>query len=75
MAACTYGIGAVPRKTKKRSAKSLQTTSLCHSNAKSTLKVLLNLNRVKKTKHDNFNFVRLLLLSFFLSFSFLLRQA
>ena len=58
---------AAPRKTKQRSAKRLQTTSLSYSNAESTLKVTLTFNKVKKTKRENFNFVHLL--SFFLSFS------
>ena len=41
--------------------------SLCYSNAKSTLKVLLTFNNVEKTKLENFDFVHLLT-SFFLSF-------
>ena len=68
MAACTYGIGAAPRKTKQRSAKCLQTTSLGYSIAKSTLQVPLTFNKAEKTKRENVNFVHLL--SFFLSFFF-----
>ena len=60
MAACTYGIGAAPRKTKQRSEKSLQTTSLCYSIAKSTLKTPLTFSKVEKTKLENFDFVHLL---------------
>ena len=48
MAACTYGIGAAPRKTKQRSAKRLQTTSLGYSIAKSTL------GRENQTQKVNF---------------------
>ena len=44
---------------KQRSSKSLQTTYLCYSNAKSTLKVPLNFNKVEKTKLEIFNFVHL----------------
>ena len=50
---------------KQRTVKSLQTTSPCYSNAKSTLKVPLTFNRVKKTKHKNFNFVLFLSSPFF----------
>ena len=39
--------------TKLRSAKTLQTTSLCYSNAKSTLKVPLTFSMVEKTKLEN----------------------
>ena len=49
------------QKMKQRSSKSLQTASLCYSNAKSTLLVLLTFNRVEKTKHKNFNFVHIFL--------------
>ena len=55
-----YIIGAAPGKTKQRSAKSIQTISLRYSSAKSTLKVLLNYNKVEKTEHENFDFVLLL---------------
>ena len=41
------------KKTNRRCAKSLQTTSICNSNAKSTLKVT-------KAKHKNLNFVHFL---------------
>ena len=44
------------QKIKQRSSKSLQNTSLCYSNAKSTLLVSLTFKRVEKTNH-NFNFV------------------
>ena len=57
MAACTKGIGAASRKIKQRSSKSLQTTSLYYSSAKSTLNVPLPINKVEKT---NFDFVHLL---------------
>ena len=53
-------IGAVPRRTKQRSAKGLQTTSLCYSNAKFTVKVLLTFNKVENTKLESFDFVHLL---------------
>ena len=36
--------------------KSLQTTSLCYSIAKSTLKTPLTLSKVEKTKHEKFRF-------------------
>ena len=39
-------VGAAPRKTKQRSAKSLQTTSLIYSNASFTLKGTLTFNKV-----------------------------
>ena len=39
------------------SAKGLQTTPLCYSNATSTLTVLLTSIRLVKTKHEDFNFV------------------
>ena len=68
MAACTYSIGAAPRKTKQRSAKRLQTTSLGYSIAKSTLQVPLTFNKAEKTKRENVNFVHLLSF-FFLSSS------
>ena len=42
---------------KQRSAKSLQTTSLCYFNAKSTIKVPLTFTKGGKAKHENFNFV------------------
>ena len=48
------------QKTKQRSEKSLQTTSLCYSIAKSTLKTPLRFSKVEKTKHENFDFVHLL---------------
>ena len=51
------------QKTKQRSEKSLQTTSFCYSIAKSVLKTPLTFNKVKKTKHENFDFVHLLLSS------------
>ena len=50
-------------KNKAEKLKRLQTTSLCYSNAKSTLKVLLTFNRVEKTKLEKFDFVHFL--SFF----------
>ena len=59
MAGCTYGIGSVPRKTKQRSVKSLQTTFLSYSTAKSTPLVPLTFIKFKKTKRENFNFVYL----------------
>ena len=71
MAACTYGIGATPKKTKQRSEKSLQTTSLCYSIAKSTLKTPLTFSKVEKTKHENFDFVHILSSSFFFLLSFI----
>ena len=49
-----------PKKTKQRSDKSLKTTSLCYSIAKSTLKTLLTFSKVEKTKHEIFDFVYLL---------------
>ena len=52
MAAFTYGIGAAPRKLKQRSAKSLQTTSLCYSIAKSTLIRVLNLAKLAKIMYN-----------------------
>ena len=52
-------IGAIPRKVKQMSAKSIQTISLSYSSAKSTLKVPLTFNKVEKTKNENFNFVHL----------------
>ena len=60
MAGYTLGIGAALRETKQRSSKSLQTASLCYSNAKSTVKVPLTFNKVEKTKVENFDFVHLL---------------
>ena len=48
--------------------KSLQTTSLCYSIAKSTLKTPLTFSKVDKTKHENFDFVHLSS-SFFFFFS------
>ena len=69
MPACTLGIGVVPRKMKRRSAKSLQLTSLCYSNARFTLKVPLNFTNDEKAKHEYFDFTCLL------SFFFLLPQA
>ena len=60
MAACTYGMGAAPRKTKQRSEKSLQATSPGYSIAISTLKVPLAFNKVEKTKLESFEFVHLL---------------
>ena len=52
-------MGPALRKMKQRSSKSLQTTSLCCSNAKSTVKVPLTFNEVEKTKVVNFNFLHL----------------
>ena len=46
--------------------RSLKSTSLFYSNAKSTLKVPLTFNKIEKTKPENFNFVLLLSFSFFL---------
>ena len=61
---------ATPRKTEKRSSESLQTTSLCLSNAKSTLKVWLTLNKVEKTSLNiSIMFILFLPLSVFLSLS------
>ena len=57
------------QKTKQRGEKSLQTTSLCYSIAKSTLKTPLTFSKVDKTKHENFDFVHLLSSSFFLFLS------
>ena len=54
-------MGAAPRKTKQRSPKSLQTTSLGYSIAKSALKVQLTFSKVEKTKVKNVNFVHLVL--------------
>ena len=48
------------QKTKQRSEKSLQTTSLCYSIAKSILKTPLTFSKVEKTKYENFDFVHLL---------------
>ena len=48
---------------KQRSAQSLQTTSLCYSNAKSTLLVPLTFIKTKKTKQENFSFVHHFLFS------------
>ena len=45
---------------KRRNSKSLQTTSFCYSNTKSTLKVPLTFNKVETTKLENFDFVYLL---------------
>ena len=56
------------KKTKQRSEKSLQTTSLCYSIAKSSLKPPLTFSKVEKTKRENFDFVHLLS-SFFFFFS------
>ena len=53
-------MGAAPRETKQRSPKSLQTTSLGYSIAKSALKVQLTFSKVEKTKVKNVNFVHLL---------------
>ena len=53
-------MGAAPRKTKQRSAKRLQTTSLGYSIAKSTLQVPLTFNKAEKTKREKVNFVHLL---------------
>ena len=47
----------------------LSYTSLCYSNAKCTLLVLLTFNKIEKIKHEYFDFVHLLP---FLFFSFLL---
>ena len=60
MDACTQGIGAAPRKTKQRSAKSLPTTYLGCSIAKSTLQVPPTFNKVEKTKHGKVDCVHLL---------------
>ena len=65
------------QKTKQRSEKSLQTTSLCYSIAKPTLKSTLTFSTVEKTKHENFDFVHLLSSFFFLlssSFFFSIRH-
>ena len=59
------------KKTKQRSEKSVQTTTLCYSIAKSTLKTPLTFSKVKKTKHENFDFVHLLSSSFFFLVSFI----
>ena len=48
------------KKTKQRSEKSLQTTSLCYSIAKCTLKTPLTFSKVKKTKLEKFDFLHLL---------------
>ena len=48
--------GAASSIRKQTSEKSLQTISLCNSNAKSTLLVLPNFIKFEKTKHENFNF-------------------
>ena len=45
--------------------KCFQTTSICYSFAKSSLKSLINFSKVEKTKHENFDFVHLLSSSFF----------
>ena len=58
------------KKTKQRSEKSLQTTSLCYSIAKFTLKTPLTFSKVEKTKHKNFDFVHLLSSSSFFFFFF-----
>ena len=50
---------------KQSREKSLPTTSLCYSIAKSTLKTLLTFSKVEKTKHENFSFVHLLSFFFF----------
>ena len=55
------------QKNKAESSKNLQTTSLFHSNAKTTLTVLLTFNKVEKTKVENFDFVFFFLLLFFLA--------
>ena len=44
-------------KTKQTNAKSLQSTTLCYSIAKSTVEVSLTFLKVEKTKHESFNFV------------------
>ena len=49
------------KKTKQRSANSLQITSICYFNAKSALLVLLTFIKVEKTKHEIFHFLILLL--------------
>ena len=70
-------MGAAPRKTKQRSEKSLQTTSLCYSIAISTLKTPLTFSKVEKTKHENFDFVHLLSSSssfFFFFFFFFIKH-
>ena len=46
----------------QRSEKSLQTTSLCYYVAKYTLKTLLTVTKVEKTKHE----ILILLIFFFL---------
>ena len=66
MAACTYGIGAAPRKTKQRSEKGLQATPICYCIENSTLKTPLTFNKVEKTKHESFAFVHI---SFFFFYS------
>ena len=48
------------KNTKQRSERSLQTTSLCYSIAKSTFKTPLTSSKVEKTKPENFAFVHIL---------------
>ena len=55
------------QKNKAEECKSLQTTSLCYSIAKSTPQVLLTFIKFQKTKHEYFNTVNFL--SFFLLLS------
>ena len=45
---------------KQRSEKRLQTTSVCYSINKSTLKTPLTFAKVEKTKHENLDFGHLL---------------
>ena len=54
-----------PEKSEAGSKKSLQTTSLGYSIAKSTLKTPLTFSEVEKTKHENFHCVHLLSSFFF----------
>ena len=53
------------QKNQAEELKSLKTTSLCYSNAKSTPKILLTFSKVEKTKVENFDFVPLLSSFFF----------
>ena len=51
-----YRSSSQKNKAEPEECKSLQTTSLCYSNVKSTLSVPLTFNRVEKNKHENFYF-------------------
>ena len=66
MATYTQGIGAAPKENEAEELKSLQTTSLCQSNAKYTPKALLTFNKGGKNKLEMFNFGYPLFSSFFL---------